>query len=615
MVRVAVVDHDLCKPHRCAKECVRFCPVNRAKRNRVMGLYAIYLSEEHGGKAIINESLCVGCGICVKKCPFNAIYVVNLPDELEKMVVHRYGINTFKLYGLPLPGRDYVLGIIGKNGTGKTTSVRILAGEIVPNLGRVGEEVTWDDVLKHFRGTEFYNYFKGIVDKKYRVVHKIQNIDIIRRRVKGTVDQVLQRIDERGMLNEVRKYVDLDSAWGKKISHLSGGELQKLAIAAALLRQADIYFFDEPSSYLDVKERLAIARAIRELPPKNAYVVVVEHDLAMLDYTSDKVAIVYGEPGVYGIFSKPYAVGAGINHYLLGYLPAENMVIRKEKIVFRVHAEAPERELETKITYLTWGDLKKRLNGFELSVEGGEVYQGEVIGILGPNAIGKTTFIRMLAGELEPDEGEVPTEAYRISYKPQYISPKNYPWATVEEALNEITKEGIAATDWFKVDVIRRLRLHKLGDREISQLSGGELQKFAIAVALATDADIYLLDEPSAYIDVEDRFTVMRAIKRVATVRKVAMFVVDHDLNVIDYVANRVMVFRGVPGREGHAMAPTDLRTGMNTFLKDVGVTFRRDLKTGRPRVNRPGSYLDRKQKAIGEYYYVPRAEEVTEEE
>lgn len=615
MVRVAVVDHDLCKPHRCARECVRFCPVNRAKKNKAMGLYAIHLSEEHGGKAIINESLCIGCGICVKKCPFSAIYVVNLPDELEKMVVHRYGVNAFKLYGLPLPGREYVLGIIGKNGTGKTTSVRILAGEIVPNLGRVGEEVTWDDVLNHFRGTEFFNYFRGIVDRKYRVVHKIQNIDIIRRRVRGTVDQVLSRIDERGMLNEVKKYVNLDSAWGKRISHLSGGELQKLAIAAALLRQADIYFFDEPSSYLDVRERLAAAKAIRELPPKNAYVVVVEHDLAMLDYTSDKVAIVYGEPGVYGIFSKPYAVGAGINHYLLGYLPAENMVIRREKIVFRVHAEAPERELETKITYLTWGNLRKRLDGFELMVEEGEVYQGEVIGILGPNAIGKTTFMRMLAGELKPDEGEVPAEGYRISHKPQYISSKNYPWDTVEEALNEITKEGIASTDWFRVDVIRRLRLHKLGDREISQLSGGELQKFAIAVALATDADIYLLDEPSAYIDVEDRFTVMRAIKRVATVRKVAMFVVDHDLNVIDYVANRVMVFMGVPGREGHASAPTDLRTGMNTFLKDVGVTFRRDLKTGRPRVNRPGSYLDRKQKSIGEYYYIPRSEEVIEEE
>ena len=604
MVRVAVVDYDLCKPHRCNLECIRFCPVNRS------GGKAVELSERVNGKAFIYEDACVGCGICVKKCPYEAIYIVNLPDELEKIVVHRYGPNSFKLYGLPIPQQGMIVGIIGKNGTGKTTALRILAGELIPNLGNYDKKASWDAVLNHFRGTEIYQYLYKLVNKEIRVVHKIQHVDLIRKYIKGRVSEVLKRIDERGILNELKNHLSLTSFWDSKVANLSGGELQKFTIAAALLRDANAYFFDEPASYLDVKERLTISRIIREYIPKNSYTLIVEHDIAILDYISDYVSIVYGEPGVYGIFSKIYSVGAGINHFLIGYLPAENMRIRREPIKFRVHAEAPDREVTYKVVYISWPRMRKRLNGFELYVDEGFSYEGEVIGILGPNGIGKTTFIRLLAGELRPDEGFVPTEGLRISYKPQYIRAEYYEWDTVEEAFKELSKDGIIDTEWFKVDVIRKLGLHKLIERKISDLSGGELQKFAIAIALAKDADIYLIDEPSAYIDVEERLTIAKAIKRVSEVRRKAMFVVDHDLSIIDFIANRVMVFRGEPGIRGYALKPLDLRTGMNIFLKDVDVTFRRDPRTGRPRINKPGSYLDRRQKALGEYYY-----EVTEGE
>ncbi len=607
MVRVAVIDYDLCKPHRCTAECVRFCPINRS------GGKAIELSDIVGGKALIYEKACIGCGICVKKCPFEAITIVNLPDELEKRVIHRYGPNAFKLYGLPIPQQGMIVGIVGKNGTGKTTSIRILSGELIPNLGNY-EEASWDKVLRKFRGTELYQYFSKVVNKEIRTIHKIQHVDMIRKYVKGVVREILQKVDERGLVNDVKNLLHLESAWNNNVRNLSGGELQKFAIAAALLRDGNAYFFDEPSSYLDVKERFSLSKAIKELLPKNAYGFIVEHDLAVLDYTSDNVAIVYGGPGAYGIFSKVYSVGSGINHFLLGFLPAENMRLRKEPIVFHVHAKAPERELKQRMPYITWPPMKKKLGSFTLEVKEGNSYMGEVIGILGPNAIGKTTFIKLLAGVIEPDEGVMVTEGLNISYKPQYIRAEEYEWETVEEAFDDLGREGLAKTEWFQVDVIRRLRLHRLGERKITELSGGELQKFAIAIALAKEAEIYLIDEPSAYIDVEERLTVAKAIKRVSEVRRTVTFLVDHDIAVIDYAADRVMVFEGTPGVEGVANPPVDLRSGMNRFLKNVGITFRRDPKTGRPRVNKPGSYLDRKQKFLGEYYYIPKISEPVEE-
>ncbi|MEM4440184.1 MAG: 4Fe-4S binding protein, partial [Desulfurococcaceae archaeon] len=130
MVRVAVVDKDYCKPNRCTLECIRFCPVNRSRKKKAVDL------TEDKSRAVIYEDVCVGCGICVKKCPFNAISIVNLPDELEKILVHRFGENTFKLYGLPTPRTGEVLGVIGQNGVGKTTSIKILSGQIKPNMGR-----------------------------------------------------------------------------------------------------------------------------------------------------------------------------------------------------------------------------------------------------------------------------------------------------------------------------------------------------------------------------------------------------------------------------------------------------------------------------------------------
>jgi len=596
----------LCNPRKCQLECVRFCPINR------IGKKAIEVPQDPG-KAVIYEDACVGCGICVKKCPFQAITVVNLPDELEKHVVHRYGLNAFKLYGLPIPHEGKVVGVIGRNGIGKTTALRILAGELVPNLGMVDSKPSWEEALRFFRGSELHNYLSKLVNRRIRVVHKIQHVDMIRAYIKGYAKEVLERIDERGILGELMKVLDAEPLMEKKISTLSGGELQKVAVIAALLRDADVYVFDEPASYLDVRERLRVSRAIRRYVPSKAYTIVVEHDLAMVDYIADLVSVVYGEPGVYGIYSRVYSVGSGVNHFLNGYLPAENMRIRPEPVVFNTKPEQRVVELGYKQIYLTWSDMIKVLDSFTLRAGQGEMRVGEVVGVVGPNGIGKTTFARLIVGEIEPDYGYVPFRGLRISYKPQYIKGETFPWEYVGDALESVAKDGIASSEWFTEEVIRKFKLHKLKEKRIKELSGGELQKFSIAIALARDSELYVLDEPSAFLDVDERLAVAKAIRKIIEGRKTACLVIDHDLMLIDYISDRLIVFSGEPGISGQSIGPVDVRKGMNMLLKELEVTFRRDVKTGRPRVNKPDSYLDRYLKSVGEYYYTKPAEDERE--
>jgi len=596
MVRVAVLDEDRCDPKRCDRACYRFCPPVRSK------IEAIRFEND---KPIIVEALCVGCGICVRKCPFNALSIVNLPDELERECTHRFGPNTFKLYRLPIPSPGIVLGLLGQNGIGKTTALKILSGEIKLNLGEHDDPPDWSEIIQHFRGSILQEYFQRLSRNQLKVVHKPQYVDKIPQVVSGKVGDLLEKVDERNMLDVMVERLQLETVMERSLDVLSGGELQRVAIAATICREADVYLFDEPSSYLDVKQRLQAARAIRGLKKDGKTVIVAEHDLAILDYLSDQICVFYGTPRVYGIVSNVHGVRTGINIYLEGFIPDENVRFRKEPIIF--HVKPPTTSWAAGETVLKWGAMKKSYKEFTLTTEPGEAKQGEVIGILGPNGIGKTTFVKLLAGIEKPTKGKSPIKGeLAVSYKPQYISAEYE--GTVEELLKNIAKEDFES-GWYQSEILQPLNVLSLLDRDITRLSGGELQKVAIAACLSKKAQLYLLDEPSAYLDVEERLSMARTIRRVVENRNATAFVVEHDVVAQDFIADRLMIFTGTPGIEGFVNPPTTLREGMNNFLKEMGITFRRDLETRRPRVNKEGSKLDRYQKKIAEYYYVPAKE------
>ncbi len=584
-MRIAVLKKDSCRSKKCGTECLRFCPpVRTGDETIVIGA---------NGKPVISEELCVGCGICIKKCPFGAITIVSLPEELEKPT-HRYGVNGFAVYGLAVPRSGRVTGILGPNGIGKTTIINILTGETKPNFGR--DNVREEDILEYYAGTDVHDYLKSVYDGKIRTASKPQYVDNIPRAYTGKVIDLIKKADERGVRSTLFSHLELDNVEEREVRHLSGGELQRLAIAATIARDADFYFFDELTPYLDIYQRVNVVHTIRELA-KRKTVLVVEHDLAILDLLADVVHIVYGEPGTYGVITNPKAVRVGINEYLSGNLREENVRIRAEAIKFELHA--PRLDIDTR-TLVHVEHLKKSYNSFKFEAAGGDLTKG-VIGIMGANGTGKTTFVKLLAGVIKPDEGSVDVEV-KTSYKPQYLTRNDNADESVGSLLKSIT--DLYDSSYYRTEILRPLQLERILDRSLEKLSGGELQRVAIAACLSRSADLFMLDEPSAHLDVEQRALATSLIRRFTENKKAGTLLVDHDIYMIDLASERLMVFTGKPGANGTAEGPFDMHIGMNRFLKHIGITFRRDEDSHRPRVNKMGSKKDRKQREEGEYYY-----------
>lgn len=596
--RIAIVSTDKCKPKKCRQECRKGCPVVKT------GKLCIEVTPT-SKIAFISENLCIGCGICVKKCPFDAINIINLPTNLENETTHRYSANSFKLHRLPTPRPGQVLGLVGTNGIGKSTALKILAGKQKPNLGRYDDAPDWEEILRYFRGSELQNYFTKVLEDNIKAIIKPQYVDnipraLLRAPVKQVEAILKAKLERPDQFDYILDLLELRAVLQRDVADLSGGELQRFALAMTCVQEANVYMFDEPSSYLDVKQRLRAAEIIRSLLHPTCYVICVEHDLSVLDYLSDFICILYGAPSVYGVVTLPSSVREGINIFLEGHIPTENMRFRTESLQFRLADSADGLLLDTS-NALVYPRMEKTQGDFHLTVEGGDFTSSEILVMMGENGTGKTTFCRLLAGATEPDT-KVNMPKMNISMKPQKIAPK-FPGTVRQLFFKKIRASFL--NPQFQSDVVKPLKIDDIIDQEVQHLSGGELQRVAIVLALGVPADLYLIDEPSAYLDSEQRIICSKVIRRFILHAKKTAFIVEHDFIMATYLADRVIVFEGQPSQDATAKAPESLLTGCNRFLKNLNVTFRRDPNSFRPRINKLNSQMDKEQKAAGNFFFL----------
>ncbi len=573
-MRIAIIDSEKCKPTICNHDCAKCCPVNKK------GQECITID----GKAKIEEDLCVGCGICPKRCPFGAIEIINLPEMKPESLVHRFGDNGFALYGLPIPRKNSVLGLLGRNGIGKSTAVKLLCGKELPNLGKT--ESTKKEIKNFFKGHELIVYFNDIENKI--IAYKPQNLSFLTKPIK--VKELLGQRANEDKISLMAKRIGVFHLLEKQLDKLSGGELQKIAILTTCLKEADVYFFDEPLAYLDIEERLKISDFIKEVA-QGKTIIVVEHDLLILDYLTEYLNIFYGQQSCFGLVSGLKSSANGINSYLDGFLKEENLRIRDKKLSFNFTKNPPSAGYKL----ASWPSFKKEFTGdFSLEVQEGEIHSNHVYGILGKNGTGKTTFVKCLAG-IEEIEINGETEKLNlnmtVSYKPQYL-----PTDSDELVRDIIIREKIGK------NLSSEFKLENIYQKRLKTLSGGELQRLSIARCLAKEAEIYLIDEPSAYLDVEERIGLAKIIKDFMMEKEKISFVVDHDLLLISYLADSIVLFSGESGKQGRSSEIFSFEKGVGELLKSLDITLRKDKESGRPRINKKGSVLDREQKSEKKY-------------
>jgi ATP-binding cassette subfamily E protein 1 len=608
--RIAIVDKNKCKPNKCKQECKRSCPPQKQGKE----VFYMVDIEDLGVKqkvAKIAESLCVGCNICVKQCPFDAIKIINIPHENPNEIVYRYGPNSFRLYRLPILKKNQILGIVGQNGIGKSTIIGILSGLIRPNFEKFNKNFSFREIINKFQGNVVRNYLSDLYANRLKISIKPQKLrESIN--LEQTVHQYLFA-DNLELIDSDETKIKLDtlllfSLLNNEMKNLSGGELQRVVCLKTILSKSNVYIFDEPTNFLDIKQRLIMSRMIHELSTSDNYIIVIDHDLSMLDYLSDEICIMYGVPGAYGIISHPMKNLAGLNTYLNGYIQSENVRFRDEGFNLKPTNEVDNGTRLITDNYVEYDGITIEYSNYSLTIKPDKLYMTGINVIVGENGNGKTTYINYLST----------LENISVSYKRQMTSVPTSSITVLELFHNKIRTNYL--NEMFKTDVVKPLIDESLLNKQVNTLSGGELQKVMIVLCLGIDANIYLIDEPSANLDIESRLTVLKVIKRYIMNHHKCVYIIEHDLMMVVSLAQEVnsrmlmiekteslscrSITKGInSNRICNVSDYMNFGTGINKFLDILNITMRTSNESNRPRINKLGSQLDKEQRTNDTYY------------
>lgn len=617
MTRIAIVDQNKCKPEKCSKECIKACPPQK-NGIQVIDIEDIGKNQNENLNdkkkiAKIAETLCIGCNQCVSRCPFNAIKIVNIPDENTTAITHRYGRNGFKLFGIPILKQGIISGIIGSNGIGKTTLMDILGNKTRPNFEQFDKNTTNKELITKFRGTVMQDYFNNLLNNKLKF--SIKNQKIKNKIVNMSVREYIQSksidindINNNEFIKETWNLMEIDKIINLNMNGISGGQLQRLECWITAITEASVYIFDEPTNFLDIKQRLNMSKLLRKLCEKNpkSYILIVEHDLSILDWLSDEIYILFGKPSAYGIISKPLTTLEGINMYLSGYITTQNIRFRDEEYNFKTQilVENIDNNLTNINNIIKYDSTNINYDNFSLHIPAGEIdITGSINVIVGENGTGKTTFIKNIS-KITGLHVSIKSQLCDIN---KYVN-NNKTWPTVNELLN--SKIHINYNDsTFRNIVVNPLEINLIQNRKINELSGGELQRLLIVLCLGSSSELYLLDEPSANLDIEKRLNIVKIIKSFVSYYKKTVFIIEHDITMCvslgqEINSNMYLVKRNDNSNNCEISNKMSFTQGINEFLKLLGITMRTSVHSNyRPRINKLNSQLDEHQKLTNMYY------------
>ncbi len=472
------------------------------------------------------------------------------------------------------------LGLVGRNGGGKSSLMRILAGQERPDhgivsrrqglrLGYLPQEFTLDEnasVLDNVRAGAaelldlLERYESGSVkgDQEAELLHQIQLLDGWN--LDTRIETVMGRLGA--------------PAAERTVGSLSGGEKRRVALARALVSQPDVLLLDEPTNHLDAESIVWLEGYLRDFP---GAVLFVTHDRYFLDRIATRILEVddaqfYSHPGNYTDYLESKAIREGIEanqerrrqvflRHELEFVRA-GVSARRTKQQSRLDAyarvaaeEAPEEELAMDLIIppapplanvvvdaagigAKTDDGRWLFSGLDLSFA-----PGVCTGIIGRNGLGKTTLLRLLMGERAPDEGEVAIGKKTVF---NYIDQQRLLLDPGKSVMEEVAGDSEFVTFGDeKLHVRTYLRRFLFTDERVTmrvkELSGGEQSRVLLAKILRRGGNFLILDEPTNDLDLQT----MRVLEEAILAFKGCVLVVSHDRYFLDRVCDQVIAFEG----------------------------------------------------------------------